>query len=100
MDEHPPPIARHEAQDRIGRLTLRTAHDLGEALAESGSTEVDPVVVRTDGPHLTLDGLVTLIDEALADNTASAAEDRGSTAHQGSRPPFPDAGSPAPPPSS
>jgi len=100
MDEHPPPIARHEAQDRIGRVTLGTAHRLGVALGESGSTDGDPIVLRTDGPHLTLDGLVSLIDEALADDAASAAEDRGSPADQGSRPPSPDVGPPAPPPSS
>jgi hypothetical protein len=80
MDEHPPPIARHEAADRIGRITLGAAHDLGVALAESGSTESEPVVVRTGGPHRTLDGLVALIDEALAEDAASADEDRRGTA--------------------
>jgi hypothetical protein len=89
MDEQPPPIARHEAQDRIGRLTLGTAHDLGVALAESGSTEGEPVVVRTGGPHRTLDGLVALIDEALADDAAAADEGRGNAADRAPRPPSP-----------
>jgi hypothetical protein len=105
MDEHPPPmhpppIARHEAQDRIGRLTLGTVHDLGLALAESGSTEGEPVVVRTGGPHRTLDGLVALIDEALADDAASADRDRGGAADGGPRPPSPDVDPREPPPSS
>jgi hypothetical protein len=89
MDEHPPPIARHEAQDRIGRLTLGTAHDLGAALAEGG-TDGEPIVVRTGGPHRTLDGLLGLIDAALADDSALAEEDRGDTAHRATDPAAPD----------
>lgn len=100
MDEHAPPIPRHEAQDRIGRLTLGTAHDLGAALGESGSTDVDPVLVRSGGPHRTLDGLVSFIDEALADDAASAGEERGGTAVRAPRPPSPEADSPGRPTSS
>jgi hypothetical protein len=58
-----PPLERHEATDRFGKAALRTAHDLGEALADP-----DPVVVRTDGPHRSLAGLTALIDAALADD--------------------------------
>ena len=90
MDEHPPPIARHEAQDRIGRLTLGTAHDLGVALAESGSTENEPVLVRTGGPHRTLDGLLGLIDAALADDAAPAEQDRGDRTGGATDPAAPD----------
>jgi hypothetical protein len=61
MTDPPPRIERHEATDRFGKAALRTAHDLGKALADD-----DPVVVRTDGPHRTLDGLAALIDAALA----------------------------------
>ena len=89
MDEHPPPIARHEAQDRIGRLTLGTAHDLGAALAEGGE-DGEPIVVRTGGPHRTVDGLLALIDAALADDAAPAEEDRGDTAGRPTDPATPD----------
>jgi len=85
MDEHPPPIARHEAQDRIGRLTLGTAHDLGAALAEGGA-DGEPIVVRIGGPHRTVGGLLTLIDAALADDAAPAEEDRDDTAGRATDP--------------
>ena len=83
MDEHPPPIARHEAQDRIGRLTLGTAHDLGAALAEGGA-DGEPIVLRTGGPHRTVDGLLALID------ASSAKEDRSDTADRVTEPAVPD----------
>lgn len=67
MTDPPPRIERHEATDRFGKAALRTAHDLGEALADA-----DPVVVRTDGPHRTLDGLAALIDAALAEDPPAA----------------------------
>jgi hypothetical protein len=89
MDEHLPPIARHEAQDRIGRLTLGTAHDLGAALAEEGA-DGEPIVVRTGGPHRTADGLLALIDAALADDAALAEEHRGDTAGRAADPATPD----------
>jgi len=82
MDESPP-IARHEATDRIGKIALRTAHDLGAALAESGSTAGEPVLVRTDGPHRTVDGLVALIDAALAEEDPGGAA--GRTSHPTAR---------------
>jgi hypothetical protein len=62
MTDPPPRIERHEATDRFGKAAMRTAHDLGEALADA-----DPVVVRTDGPHRSLAGLAALIDDALAE---------------------------------
>jgi hypothetical protein len=62
MTDPPPQIQRHEATDRFGKAAMRTAHDLGEALADP-----DPVVVRTDGPHRSLSGLAALIDAALAE---------------------------------
>lgn len=68
MTDPPPRIERHEATDRFGKAALHTAHDLGKALADD-----DPVVVRTDGPHRTLDGLAALIDAALIDT--ALAED-------------------------
>jgi hypothetical protein len=65
----PPPIERHEARDRFGKVALRTAHDLSAALAESGRSEgAEPVVVRTDGPHRTIDALAALIDAVLEDD--------------------------------
>ena len=77
MSEPPPPIARHEATDRAGTIALRTAHELGAALAGS---EADPVVLRRGGPHRSVAGLIALVDAALADNEASADEDPGGTA--------------------
>ena len=78
MSEPPPPIALHEATDRIGRISLRAAHDLGAALAEEGA-DSEPIVVRTGGPHRTVDGLLSLIDAALADDAALAEETRAPT---------------------
>jgi hypothetical protein len=77
-DLPPPPIERHEAADRFGKTALRTAHRLTAALAESGADE-EPILVRTDGPHRTLDGLAALIDAALADNGAQGTAAKGST---------------------
>lgn len=74
MSEEPPPIAGHEARDRIGKITLQSVHDLGAALTQPGSPAVEPVVVRRGGRHRTVAGLMALIDEALADDEA---EDRG-----------------------
>jgi hypothetical protein len=65
-DEHLP-VESHEAYDRFGKAALRTAHGLGEALSEQDGGPVEPVVLRTDGPHRSLDGLMALIDEALID---------------------------------
>jgi hypothetical protein len=66
VDDRHPRIERHEATDRFGKRALRTAHDVGAALDEAG----DPVVVRTDGPHRSIDGLTSLIDAVLADEPA------------------------------
>jgi hypothetical protein len=77
----PPPIERHEARDRFGKVALRTAHDLSAALAESGCSEAEePVVVRTDGPHRTIDALAALIDAALAEEPSGAQPPNGSSA--------------------
>ena len=89
MSEPPPPIPLHEATDRIGRISLGTAHDLGAALAEGGA-DGEPIVVRTGGPHRTVDGLLALIDAALADDAALAEEDRGVTAGRAADPAAPD----------
>ena len=67
MTEEPPRIERHEATDRVGKAALRTAHDLTEALAEDEGSGPEPVVLRTDGPHRSLDGLAALLDAALAE---------------------------------
>jgi hypothetical protein len=69
MSEEPPRVAAHEARDRFGKTALRTAHDLTAALAADGRPEADdPVVVRTDGPHRTIDGLAALLNAALDDD--------------------------------
>lgn len=78
MSDLPPRIERHEAADRFGKTALRTAHSLTAAMAECGADE-EPILVRTDGPHRTLDGLAALIDAALADNSGRGAAARGST---------------------
>lgn len=67
MTDLPPRIERHEAADRFGKIALHTAHRLSAAMAESGADQ-EPILVRTDGPHRTLDGLASLIDAALADD--------------------------------
>ena len=73
MSEPPPRIERHEATDRFGMISMRTAHDLGAALTESGSVDGEPIVVRRGGPHRSLDGLAALIDAALADEDPTDA---------------------------
>jgi hypothetical protein len=78
MSDLPPPIERHEAADRFGKTALRTAHRLTAAMAESGAGE-EPILLRTDGPHRTLDGLAALIDAALADNEVQGTAAKGST---------------------
>ena len=78
MSDLPPPIERHEAADRFGKTALRTAHRLTAAMAECGVDE-EPILVRTDGPHRTLDGLAALIDAALADDGARGTAAKGST---------------------
>jgi hypothetical protein len=78
MSDLPPPIERHEAADRFGKTALRTAHRLTVAMAESGGDE-EPILVRTDGPHRTLDGLAALIDAALADDEVQGTAAKAST---------------------
>jgi hypothetical protein len=75
MSEPPPPVARHEATDRIGRISLSTAHDLGAALAGSSASDGEPIVMRTGGPHRTVDGLLALIDAALTDEDGGDSQD-------------------------
>ena len=75
QEPQPPTIEQHEAVDRFGKAALRTAHDLGAALAETGHAEPgEPVVVRTGGPHRSLDGLAALIDAALEENSEGPRE--------------------------
>jgi hypothetical protein len=69
-----PPVERHAAVDRFGKTSLRTAHGLTAALVEQGlAAEDEPVVVRTGGPHRSLDGLAALLDAALEDAAGSDA---------------------------
>ncbi|MGY1633029.1 hypothetical protein ACI784_15110 [Geodermatophilus sp. SYSU D01186] len=70
MSDELPPIARHEAADRFGKAALRTAADLTAAVTDDEDAVPDPVVVRTDGPHRSLEGLAALLDEALAEDDA------------------------------
>jgi hypothetical protein len=78
MSDLPPPIERHEATDRFGKTALHAAHRLTAAMAEPGADE-EPILLRTDGPHRTLDGLAALIDAALADNDVHGTAAKGST---------------------
>jgi hypothetical protein len=71
MSEQPPPIERHVAADRFGKRALRTAHDINAALADEGDGVQEPVLVRRNGPHRSIQGLQTLIDEALEDDEQS-----------------------------
>jgi hypothetical protein len=77
MSDQHPRVEKHEAADRFGKTSLRTAHDLTTALVEAGlAAEEEPVVVRTDGPHRSIDGLAALIDATLADEPPPGREDR------------------------
>jgi len=78
MTDLPPRIERHEATDRFGKIALGTAHRLTTAMAESGA-DGEPILVRTDGPHRTLDGLAALIDDALAEDDVHRAAAENST---------------------
>jgi hypothetical protein len=78
MTDLPPRIERHEATDRFGKVALHTAHRLTAAMAESGAGE-EPILVRTDGPHRSLDGLAALIDAALADDGVDGKAAEGAT---------------------
>jgi hypothetical protein len=68
MSDEPPPIERHVAADRFGKRALRTAHDITAALAEDDAAADEPILVRRNGPHRSIQGLQTLIDEALEDD--------------------------------
>ncbi|SFL04988.1 hypothetical protein [Geodermatophilus ruber] len=60
------PIEPHAARDRFGKTALRTAAAISGALAGPEGGE-DPVVLRTDRPHVSIAGLRALLDEALRD---------------------------------
>ena len=76
-----PRIERHEAYDRFGKSALRTAHDLSAALSEAGRAEGDePVILRTNGPHRSIDGLAALIDAALEDGPPAGGSAGGKPA--------------------
>jgi hypothetical protein len=79
MADEPPPIERHEAADRFGKEAIRAVHRLTEAMDVDEDGVPEPVVVRRNGPHRSLDGLAALLDEALAeeDEAADAAARRG-----------------------
>lgn len=71
MDDPPPRIGTHEAVDRFGKVSLRTAHELTAALAANDDADEEPVVVRrAAGPHRSIDGLAALLDAALAEEDA------------------------------
>jgi hypothetical protein len=72
-----PPFERHEATDRFGKAALRAAHGLTEALADDEDEVPEPVVVRRNGPHRSLDGLAALLDEALQDDEDGTGPDDG-----------------------
>jgi hypothetical protein len=76
MDDEPPRIDKHEAVDRFGKMTLRTAHDLGAALADGDDDVAEPVVLRRGGPHRSIDGLMALLDDALAGESGAEATRR------------------------
>jgi hypothetical protein len=64
--DEPPRIERHEAADRFGKEALRAVHRLTEAMDDEDGVP-EPVVVRRDGPHRSLDELAALLDDALAE---------------------------------
>ncbi|MGY1591478.1 hypothetical protein ACI79D_05820 [Geodermatophilus sp. SYSU D00708] len=87
MTDDPPPIERHEAADRFGKAALRAAHRLTEALDTEGRDDdedgvPEPVVVRRNGPHRSLDGLAALLDEALAEPDEGGPDAAGRGEHE------------------
>ena len=68
MSEQPPPIEKHAAADRFGKRALRTAHDITAALADGDAGAEEPILLRRNGPHRSIQGLQSLIDEALEDD--------------------------------
>jgi hypothetical protein len=68
MSEQPPPIERHAAVDRFGKRALGAVHDITVALAEGHDGAGEPVLLRRNGPHRSIDELAALLDEALADD--------------------------------
>ncbi|MGY1753705.1 hypothetical protein [Blastococcus sp. SYSU D01042] len=75
MDDPFPPLERHAAADRAGKNALRTAHAITQALAADGAGAEDPVLLRRGGRHRSIDGLMSLIDEALSDEAPGKAPD-------------------------
>ena len=69
-DDAPPRIPQHEAVDRFGKASLRTAHELTVALAANDDADEEPVVRRAGGPHRSIGGLAALLDAALAEEDA------------------------------
>lgn len=67
MPDDVPEIPAHRSKDRFGKIAIHTAHDISQALAESGEPDDGVVVLHTDGPHRSIAGLERLIDDALRD---------------------------------
>lgn len=67
MSDQVPEIPAHRAKDRFGKIAIHTAHDISQALADSGEPDDGVVVLRTDGPHRSIAELERLIDDALRD---------------------------------
>jgi hypothetical protein len=69
VPDHIPEIPAHRAKDRFGKIAIHTAHDISQALADSGEPDDGVVVLRTDGPHRSIAELERLIDDALRDES-------------------------------
>lgn len=67
MSDDVPVIGTHRAKDRFGKIAVHAAHEISQALAESGEPDDGVVVLRTDGPHRSIAGLERLIDTVLAE---------------------------------
>lgn len=72
MSDDVPVIGTHRAKDRFGKIAVQAAHEISQALAESGEPDDGVVVLRTDGPHRSIAGLERLIDTVLAEEDEPA----------------------------
>lgn len=66
---------KHQARDRLGTVSIQTAHRITRVLAETGADDDGVVVLRTDGPRPKLSDLEKLIDDALNDEEQARSRD-------------------------
>ena len=81
--DEPPVHPKHRARDRFGKEALQTAHEITQALAETGADDDGVVVLRTGGPRPALADLERLIDEALEEEARAEAGESSESGEAG-----------------